>query len=507
MELLTPSQMAEADRLAVAAGVGGEALMEAAGTGVARVLAERWPPPARVLVLAGPGNNGGDGFVAARVLHALGYTVSIGLLGDRARLAGDALGAFEAMDASLREALCPANPSLLADCDVVIDALFGAGLARDLTGPVATLVDALNASRLSVVAVDLPSGVDGETGAVRGVAVRATETVTFFRRKPGHLLYPGRGLCGVQHVIDIGTPAGVLESIDPRTHANAPALWRHAWRAPSAVSHKYQRGHVVVASGPAHATGAARLAATAALRAGAGLVTMASPPGAVLVNACHLTAVMIRSVRDAERFSAMLDDPRVTSVAIGPGFGVGERTRAFVNAALGARFVVLDADALTSFSDDPAVLFDAIRAAGALEPRAVRVVLTPHDGEFARLFPSLAALPSRLERARAAASHSGAVVILKGADTVIAAPDGRAAINENAPPWLASAGSGDVLCGLVAGLGAQAMPAFEAACMAVWCHGAAGAQCGPGLIAEDLPPAMPAVLAPLCADASTKSCA
>lgn len=501
LELLTPAEMSEADRLAIASGIAGIDLMEAAGTGVANVVAAGWPRPARVLVLAGPGNNGGDGFVAARRLAAAGYGVTVALIGDRERLRGDAERAFAAMGDALCSRVLAATPAVLERGDVIVDALFGAGLARDLDGPVAELVDAVNASGLPVVAVDLPSGVDGTTGAVLGTAIKAVETVTFFRRKPGHLLYPGRGLAGRQHVVDIGTPETVLDSIRPGTFANSPALWRHVWQPPRAEGHKYDRGHGVVAGGPVHATGAARLAAGAALRAGAGLVTLASPPAAVIVNASHLTAVMIRPVADAAAFAEMLADPRHNAVAIGPGFGVGERCRDFVLEALGPRLAVLDADALTSFQADPGALFSAIAGAAGGEggDGQGRAVLTPHDGEFARIFPDLAGLPSRLDRAREGARKSGAVVVLKGADTVVASPDGRAAIGENAPPWLATAGAGDVLAGLIAGLGAQRMPAFEAACMAVWCHGEAAALCGPGLIAEDLVPAIRPVVAGLCA--------
>lgn len=499
-ELLTPTEMAEADRLAIESGISGFALMKVAGEGVARVVLNRWSPANRVLVLAGPGNNGGDGFIAAQVLFKRGYRVDIALLGDASRLRGDALLAFEALAPSLRAAVTRPDTERLGDYDVVIDALFGAGLARDLDGDAARLVDALNATGKSVVAVDLPSGVDGETGAIRGTAVRAVETVTFFRRKPGHLLYPGRPLCGCQHVVDIGTPDAVLKDINPHTYANGPDIWRGHWQPPRASSHKYERGHAVVASGPVHATGAARLAATSALRSGAGLVTLASPSQAVVVNASHLTAVMIRVVDDVEGFREFLADPRITSVAIGPGFGVGARTRDYVIAAFGPRLAVLDADALTSFRDDPSTLFSAIAAAVRDAGEKSRVVLTPHDGEFARLFPDLVSQPSRLARTRAAARLSGAVVILKGADTVIASPDGRAAINENAPPWLATAGSGDVLAGLVAGLGGQGLSSFEAACMAAWCHGAAGQECGPGLIAEDLVAAIRPVVAALCGE-------
>ena len=294
----------------------------------------------------------------------------------------------------------------------------------------------------------------------------------------------------------IGIPESVLADIRPSAFENAPALWPQALRRPGAADHKYRRGHALVVSGPMLATGAARLAAGAALRAGAGLVTLASPPDALAVNAAHLTAVMLRRIDDAEALAEMLSDPRFTAVALGPGLGTGARARALVEAALAAPPpAVLDADALTLFAAAPQPLFAAIAA------RPAPVILTPHEGEFARLFPDLGA-GAKPERARAAARRSGAVVVLKGADTVVAAPDGRIAINANAPPWLATAGSGDVLTGIAAGLAAQGGPAWEAACAAVWLHGAAGTQAGPGLTAEDLAPALRPVLAALASDIS-----
>ena len=484
-ELLTAAEMARADRLAIAAGTPGMTLMEAAGRAVADAAAAL-APTGRVLVVAGPGNNGGDGFVAARRLAAAGREVDLLLHGDPGRLAGDAATARFRWPGPVLPAALPLPPAAL-----VIDALFGAGLDRDVTGPAAALVGAMNDSPAPVLAVDLPSGLHADSGRALGTAVEAAATVTFFRRKPGHLLYPGRALCGRLTVADIGIPGSVLADIDPRAFENAPALWRGSFRPPRPEDHKYRRGHALVVSGPMARTGAARLAAGAALRAGAGLVTLASPAGALAVNAAHLTAVMLARADTAEELAARLDDPRLTAVALGPGLGTGDRERALLAAVLAARpAAVLDADALTLAAADPAAAFDAIAA------RSAPVILTPHDGEFARLFPDLTEIP-KPDRARQAAARSAATVILKGADTVIAAPDGRLAINANAPPWLATAGAGDVLAGIAAGLLAQGVPAFEAAAAAVWLHGAAGAEAGPGLTAEDLAPALRPVLARL----------
>jgi hydroxyethylthiazole kinase-like uncharacterized protein yjeF len=338
--------------------------------------------------------------------------------------------------------------------------------------------------------VDLPSGINGTSGAVQGAAVKASETITFFRRKVGHLLLPGRLHCGKVHVIDIGIGVDVLDRVKPRTFVNVPELWINSFPIPRVDGHKYVRGHAVVASGGISSTGAARLAARGALRAGAGLVTIASPRAALVVNAAASLAIMVRPVDGAAELTAFMSDPRRNVVVLGPGGGVGREMEEMVFAALAVDCaVVLDADALTSFCEQPQGLLAAIYA----RPEGA-TVLTPHAGEFSRLFqslPSISQAGSKLAQARQAAAESGAIVLLKGPDTVVAAPDGRAAIADNAPPWLASAGSGDVLAGLVAGLLAQGMPGFEAATAAVWLHGEAGSEAGPGLISEDLPEMLP----------------
>jgi hydroxyethylthiazole kinase-like uncharacterized protein yjeF len=446
-------------------------------------------------VVAGPGNNGGDGFVAARLLAARGYRVRLLLFGDVAKLKGDAAEAAKRWTGVTE----PASVAGLQGADIIVDALFGAGLDRPLEGAARELIEAINASDVSVVAVDLPSGINGNSGAVMGVAIQATETVTFFRRKPGHLLLPGRLHCGPVEVADIGIPESVLPAIGPKTFANCPALWSGQFPVPRAGGHKYLRGHAVVVSGPMISTGAARLAARGALRAGAGLVTLASPKDALAVNAASNLAVMVRQADGAAELSDLLADGRLNAVVLGPGGGVGELMRELATAALrGERAVVLDADALTSFATAPETLFSLIKSISSKQ-----IVLTPHEGEFVRLFknaPDHEDAAGKLMRARAAAVKSGAVVLLKGSDTVVVAPDGRALITENAPPWLATAGSGDVLAGFIGGLMAQGMPAFEAASAATWLHGEAGNEVGPGLISEDLPEALPTVYRRLFVD-------
>ncbi len=478
-DLLTTAQMREADRLAMAAGIAGLTLMRRAGQAVAAVAQRGLREGSAIGVLCGPGNNGGDGYVAAARLRGLGFAVRLFALApprpetDAARAAAFWGGPVEHVAAFQPEAF-----------ELVIDALLGAGLTRMVSGEEAALIARLNDAERPVLAVDLPSGVDGDTGAVRGVAVKAQRCVTFFRAKPGHFLYPGRALAGVVDVADIGIEAHVLGSIKPLTFANLPALWGGHLAAGAATQHKYARGHALIIAGGREGAGAARLAARAALRIGAGLVTLAVPPEAFATYAARgPDALMFRAMTSLED---MLQDQRRNAVLIGPAHGLGPATRAAVLHLMASpRALVLDADALTSFAGEAALLRDAARS------RAAPCIMTPHEGEFARLMAgSLDSTQDKLSRARQAAQMLHGVVVLKGADTVIAAPDGRAAINANAPPWLATAGSGDVLAGMATGLLAQGLPAFEAACAAVYLHGAAGRAAGRGLIADDLPEAL-----------------
>ncbi len=494
-ELLTTQEMAEADRLTIDGGVSGIDLMENAGRAVADCIAANHPAAARIVVLAGPGNNGGDGFVAGRILAERGCRVRMLLLGHADQLRGDAARVAKRWTGPVE----PASSDPLITADVVIDALYGAGLDRPVEGQACDLIELVNAAPARVYSVDLPSGINGTTGAVMGTAVKATDTVTFFRRKVGHLLLPGRLHCGEVRVADIGIPDTVLDRIDPQTFVNGPFLWADDFPVPDVAGHKYERGHAVVVSGGVSSTGAARLAARGALRAGAGLVTIASPREALAVNAGASLAVMVRPVDGPAELSEFLEDARRNVVVLGPGGGVGPQMRELVLAALsGPRAVVLDADALTSFADDPQALIAGV----SLRGEAI-TVMTPHEGEFTRLFNKINEVQkanSKLEQARLAAEKTGGMILLKGADTVVATPDGRAAIAENAPPWLATAGSGDVLAGFVAGLLAQGMPGFAAAAAAVWVHGEAGIEAGQGLIAEDLPEVLPKIYRRLLAE-------
>lgn len=477
-EILTTEQMYEADRKTIEAGTTGDALMENAGAAVVAEIVSRWTPRS-VTVLCGPGNNGGDGFVIARLLRHAGWSVRLGLLCDADKLTGDAALNAGRWDGAVERL----SPALLVGADLIVDCLFGAGLARSIEGELAELVCAVDACGVPVIAVDVPSGVDGNSGEVRGVSIKADVTVTFCRPKPGHHLLPGRILCGQVVVRDIGITNQTIRDIRPSLMRNEPGIWLAGIHWPSVDGHKYHRGHLLVVGG-ASMTGAGRLVARAARRAGAGLLTVVADPSALPVYAVDSPGIMTAPIASLDD---LLKDCRHNALVIGPGFGVGDETCSRIIPLLHyCRCTVLDADALTSFAEQPSTLFFAIQGP---------TVLTPHEGEFARLFPDIEG--DKLSRARAAAKRSGATVLIKGGDTVIAAPDGRAAINAIEAPWLATAGSGDVLAGIIGGLMAQGMEMFDAACMGVWLHARAGADLGPGLIAEDIPEHLPVLLGEL----------
>ncbi len=522
-ELLTAEQMRAIERRAMAeGGLSGLDLMEAAGRGVVEAMFGHWPDlaaaPGRAVVLCGPGNNGGDGFVVARLLRDWGWTVDLFAYGDPARLPPDARANCDRWRAG-GGAVAPLEAFAAGDAGagahLAVDALFGTGLSRPLDdrataalGRLALMRGATPATR--VVAVDMPSGYCADSGRplfdAAHIAARSPEarpgadlTVTFERPRLGHRLDPGAIASGRVAVRPIGIRAcgGLLRDAEgpvARECAIVPGLL-----AKSDADHKYRHGHALVLSGGAGRTGAARLAARAALRVGAGLVTLGVPPAAQQEVACQITALMLRRVADGSALSALLGDRRFNALCLGPGLGTAEAQAGLVSAALAARrATVLDADALTLLAGD-AGLFAALHDG---------CVLTPHGGEFARLFPDLHARLteppqrgpafSKVDAARAAADRAGCVILFKGPDTVIAAPGGAAVVHsahgDRAAPWLATAGAGDVLAGLIAGLLARGLPPMTAAETAAWLHVDCARAVGPGLIAEDLPEALPGVL-------------
>ncbi|MCE2521077.1 MAG: NAD(P)H-hydrate dehydratase [Alphaproteobacteria bacterium] len=475
--LLTVAEMQEADRRAVASGISEDVLMERAGAAVAKAAMKRLPS-GRVVVLSGPGGNGGDGYVAARILADRGWPVRV------CALRPDAMtGATRRMAELWTGETAAVTAACVSDADLVVDALFGAGLSRDLDPSLAAMFAGI---RVPVIAVDMPSGIDGDTGWIRGGAVSAQATVTFCRRKPGHVLMPGRRLCGDVAIADIGIGDSIVAAISPGVVCNTPALWRDRWPWPSLDAHKHARGHLVVLGGSLESSGASRLAAAAGLRAGAGLVTCAMPRAALLAHAVHHTAVMNHAFAGSGDFAELMAAGHVHAGVLGPGAGTGSGTRDLVVAALAAgKPLVLDADALTAFRECRQDLFDRIHE---------RCVLTPHTGEFRRLFHWTG---DRLRDVAGAAAEAGCVVLLKGPDTTIADRHGRLAVNANGSPFLATAGSGDVLAGIIGGLLAQGTPPLDAAMMGCWLHAEAGGRCTPGLVAEDLADRMVPVLAEL----------
>ena len=478
-ELLTPEEMGRADALSIKVGKSEIELMGNAGRAVGQFIVEHFPR-APVSVLCGPGNNGGDGFVIGCYLRDRGWPVRLVQFGDK-----------ECYSAASKHYLQhwgeveSFSPVVIEDASLLVDAMFGAGLDRAIEGDVANIVWQANKSAVPIVAVDMPTGVDGATGLVLGTAIQADATVTFFRKKPGHLLMPGRELCGNVALRQIGILDSVLSEITAQTIENHPSNWRLP--IATTAGHKYSKGHCVVVSGPRGATGAARMTAISALRAGAGLVTINGTQEALAEHASQLTAVMLRE----EPLAELLQDVRFNALVVGPGNGVTDATYHNVLTAIAAnRALLLDADALNCFKSDPETIFNAIKKTSG------NVVMTPHAGEFSRLFSEVDLNAGKVEAARKAAEISGAVIVFKGADSVIASPDGRASINANGPPWLATAGSGDVLAGIIGGLQAQGMEAFDAASAGVYVHGLAATQYGgEGMIATDLPDLVPSALA------------
>lgn len=481
--VFTPAEMEAADAATINAGVTGWKLMLAAGKAVAQTAIDQLKKGDRICVLAGPGNNGGDGYVAAQELLERGLSVEMFALGNPAKLTGDAALARDYWTGPINS-LDPASLKV-AEFDLAIDALFGAGLSRDLDGAAKDVLMEASNAEASILAVDVPSGLCGESGLPRGFAPHCDLTITFHAKKRGHLLQLGRDLCGDIRVVDIGLLPDAKDFPTITVFENTPALWLPLIVSNSSDTHKYRRGHVGVVTGGATATGAGRLAADAASFGGVGLTTLLSPSSAALVNAAHATGTMVKSFGKDRTIGEFIIDHKISTLVAGPGMGTEKAAAETLDvlvglgreaADVGHRNFVLDADALTIMNRNPESWFDDL-------PK--NTVLTPHDGEFARLFPDLASLP-KVERTREAANRAGAVVVLKGNDTVIAGSDGRVAINANAPPWLAKAGAGDVLAGLIAAAMAQGITPFEAACAGVWYHGQTATEIGPGLQVEAL---------------------
>jgi hydroxyethylthiazole kinase-like uncharacterized protein yjeF len=473
-EILSTGDCGCCDIYAQNHGVTGFELMLAAGAAVAERVQSIWSMRP-VVVLCGPGNNGGDGYVCATVLLEAGWPVRVISVEDPSALSGDAKIAAQQWSGRSDRV----GQASVSGAEIIIDALFGAGLTRAVTGPIASLISQVNGSSAAVVAIDLPSGVGGDAGLMGEQAVDADVTVTFHRPKTAHYLEPEASLCGDVYLADIGIPTGWNKEIEPAALHNNPGLWLSRLPRRLASTHKHRRGRLIVFSGPMSTTGAARLAAQAGLGIGAGLVTLASPPAALAVNAAASTTVMVARLEDQSAACDFLSEKRASASILGPAAGVGTTTRDLVTSATAFDApIVIDADGLTSFAGQTADLQTLLRS---------QDVITPHAGEFERLFPGLmAARANKLEAVKEAAIRTGCVVVLKGADTVIASDGETPVINRHASASLATAGSGDVLAGCIGGLIAQGMNSFAACCAAVWIHGDISLSYGPGLMADNL---------------------
>lgn len=503
--VLAPDVIAAVDRAATRAGLPGAALMESAGRGVAEAALARWPGGGRAVVLAGGGNNGGDGLVAARYLTLAGWTVELAFFAEPDDLTGDAALQWRLVEPmglavcrvdgpeAAREAV---GSAVGATC--VVDALLGTGLSGDVREPMRSAVAALAETAVPVLAVDAPSGLDGATGRTRGVAARADLTVTFGFPKPGLFLADGPELCGRLEVVPLGYPPAALAAAGER-----PLAWIGLEEAAAALpprrhdAHKGSAGRLLVVAGSQRFKGAAVLAATAALRSGAGLVVVAAPEAVAALLLERLPEAIVEPLPEGGEADAVgRAAADADAVAIGPGLGRGATVRATVEAALAAGTpAVVDADGLNVLADDPAPV-----------RREAATVLTPHPGELGRWLgrPAGDVDAGRLDAAREAAERWGAIVTLKGSPTVVAGPDGTAALNLTGNPGLATGGSGDVLTGLLGSLLAQGVPAVRAARAGVFLHGlaadrATAAHGVRGLAPSDLFGAIPLVVREIAA--------
>jgi len=486
IEILTSEQMYRADLLAVKNGISSYQLMGNAGKCITREIIKKCRK-GRALILCGRGNNGGDGFVVARLLSARGWPTQVGVLRSLKGIKNDALRASKEWKGTTFELSLTQLKKRIRGCSVVVDALFGIGLNRPVKENIKGLINVVNKSKIPCISIDIPSGIDADSGKMLGTAIRADATVSFFRPKLGHFLFPGREYTGNLTIADIGIPDSAIQKIKPTIFLNGPELWGKKFPWPSYRDHKYSRGHALIVGGE-EMTGAARLAARACLRTGSGLVTIVANRSSSRIYKMEMPEILSVVADHVNDLKKVISDRRKNVFLIGPGIGVSGSTLKKVLLLLSKkRPCILDADAISAFSRSPTKLFKSVFP---------RCVLTPHEGEFARLFPKIAKRKNinKVTKCILASSDANGIVLLKGPDTVISRPDGLSVVNCNAPPTLATAGSGDVLAGIITGLIAQGMDSFNASVAGAWIHGEAANLFGPGLVADDLPNLIPQVL-------------
>lgn len=480
-EVLTNSQMAEADKLTIEGGFDGYDLMCNAGESFVDTIVQSMVFD-HCFILCGPGNNGGDGFVIGKLLRDKGCMVTLASVIPVDQFNGDAAKAASEWG---EDVVLFKDVTGIAEHALVIDAVFGTGFSRKLDDEVVRVFDLVREGGHAVVAVDIPSGIDGNSGQADPHTLEADMTITFFRKKLGHVLMPGMALCGDVNIRDIGIADEVIKETGLSVHENEPQLWQTRIPFPALDQHKYHRGHAVVLGGE-NLTGAARLSSEAAMRCGVGLCTVVTSVDAAPVYRAGAAHVMVESFDKRKEFADHIQDERRNSIIMGPGAGLEDKKelQEIILAALATKkAIVLDADALSCFEGEADILCKALHE---------KAVLTPHEGEFYKLFGDLDG--DKVKRAREATQKTGAVILLKGPDTVIAAPDHVPVVNNHASPYLATGGSGDVLSGMIGGFLAQGVNPFDAACIASWMHGEASLQLGAGMVSSDLIEIIPNIL-------------
>jgi len=479
--ILTNEEMAEADQMTIASGVPSIELMENAGKAVFNNIPIKNID--RVLLLIGPGNNGGDGFVVARLLIEIGISVDIffynnGKISNDCKINKDKIDS-QSFISEIRN---------YSSYSYVIDALFGTGFTRKIPSQLEKIFSIVKKNKIPVYAIDIPSGINGNSSIVNGDCLECVKTITFFNKKKCHYLYPGKNFCGEVIVEDIGIKTDVFKEMMPKIRNNNPELWIKEFPFPSSFDHKYSRGLLIINCGPIYKTGAARLAGRSAMRVGAGAVKLICDDEAAKVLEPQISVELISVVKEKNEIQQIFKDRKVSSILVGPGNGVNDETKSRTLLALAfVKHVVIDADAITCFEKNPKELF---------VDTYPHTILTPHEGEFRRLFgDEIASIEDKVVKTVEASKLAGSIVVLKGADTIIANPEGQAVINSSEAPYLATAGSGDVLAGIIASLvGDNKMSAFNAACAGTWIHSKLGELIGAGLIAEDLIDNIPLII-------------
>ena len=435
-------------------------------------------PKKNILVLCGTGGNGGDGFITGNELKKYKWNVTISIIGDIEKITGDSLKAYK----KLKIKNTNFNDINLDNIDYVIDAIFGIGLNRNLDNEYIKTIEKINNKKLPVIALDIPSGVNSDNGTISNATFNCFLTLTYSAYKLGHYLLPSAEKCGKIVLLDIGIPKPLIKNTKPVINLNSPSIWKDKIVWPKVNDHKYSRGCIVIIGGPKEMTGAARLAAKAAQRAGSGIVILACDKNSSDIYYRTLTSQIVKSYRNIPELKNIIKDKRINSVVIGPGLGINNKN-VVKNVLKHSNNIIIDADAITCFQNDIKSFKDLIRNK--------TVILTPHEGEFKKLFPNIKG--NLVDKAIYAAKKLNSIIVLKSANTIIASQNNHVILNKYGSRWLATAGSGDVLAGIIGALLSNGMDAFHAAAFGVWIHSSAGIYFGPGLIAEDISDLIPKI--------------